>query len=145
MYLAMPYTELRDTILSLALGGSCNKNKILCNYFPKYSEVWFLFIYWVMNHKICVYLTHLHNTYTDALSKADLLLVIKLRIHLLLVCPTLSNPLLLFCSFLHLYHLAHQQKETYPRKKRLLWANDGSKWDKRAANESLVISWRTGI
>ena len=38
-----------------------------------------------------------------------------------------------------------QQKETYPRKKRLLWAYDeihedidGSKWDKRAAIESLV-------
>ncbi len=42
--------------------------------------------------------------------------------------------------------MAPQQKEPYPRKKRLLWAHDeihediyGSKWDKRAPNESLVI------
>ncbi len=34
--------------------------------------------------------------------------------------------------------MAPQQKETHPRKKRLLRDIDGSKWDKRATNESLV-------
>ncbi len=34
--------------------------------------------------------------------------------------------------------MAPQQKETYPRKKRLLRDIGGSKWDKQATNESLV-------
>ena len=34
--------------------------------------------------------------------------------------------------------MAPQQKETYPRKKRLLRDIDGLKWDKQATNESLV-------